>query len=221
MSAATYSLVNSADVRDGITFRHSPSCGECRQFWREPTSHSIPGRFASSFKSTARASRFPDTNFTNNSQVHAYTDSLPKCYVSSVTVSELRRRPINPAKSLVACGTESLRRAKLRYPDSSVKAAFHRPLDKAATRQELCLEKASHVCSGARAADTVVKGPNGLIINRADFHKTPDGRWQSGPNGTLSYPDRPGSFANSTFGERGFNIGGVDIAVFLNQHCPQ
>jgi hypothetical protein len=31
-----------------------------------------PSRSASSFKSTARASRLPDTNFTNNSQVYAY-----------------------------------------------------------------------------------------------------------------------------------------------------
>jgi hypothetical protein len=130
---------------------------------------------------------------------------------------------------LVACGTESLRRAKLRLPGLIGQGAFHRPLDKAATRKELALKKLLTfaaiilpiLISGARAADTVVKGPNGLSINCADFHKTPDGRWQSGPNGTLSYPDRPGSFANSTFGERGFNIGGVDIAVFLNQHCPQ
>jgi len=32
-------------------------------------------------------------------------------------------RPINPAKWLAACGTESLRRRKMRHPDSMVKAA--------------------------------------------------------------------------------------------------
>lgn len=71
------------------------------------------------------------------------------------------------------------------------------------------------------AAETVIKGPNGLSINCADFQKLPNGGWHSGPTATLSYPDRQGSFAENTFGEHGINIAGVDLAVFLNQTCPK
>jgi hypothetical protein len=73
----------------------------------------------------------------------------------------------------------------------------------------------------ANGAETAARGPNGLSINCADFHKWPNGMWQSGLEATLTYPDRPGSFANNRFSEHAFNIGGVDIAVFLDQHCRQ
>jgi len=75
--------------------------------------------------------------------------------------------------------------------------------------------------SVANGAERVIKGPNGLSINCADFHKWPNGTWQSSPDATLTYPERPGSFANNRFSENAINIGGVDVAVFLNQHCQE
>lgn len=74
------------------------------------------------------------------------------------------------------------------------------------------------VCT-ADAAPKVAKGPNGLSINCADFQRLPDGNWKSGPNATLSYPDRPGSLAGNTFSEHGISINGVDLAAFLDQNC--
>jgi hypothetical protein len=75
--------------------------------------------------------------------------------------------------------------------------------------------------SNANAQDTIVTGPNGLSINCSDFAEQADGSWVSGPNATLTYPNRPGSFANNSFGLHGFNINGVDIAQFLDSSCPR
>ena len=52
-------------------------------------------------------------------------------------------------------------------------------------------------------------------VNCADFTRLPNGMWHSGPTATLTYPTRPGSFANNTFGLRGIVINGIDLAEYL------
>jgi hypothetical protein len=77
-----------------------------------------------------------------------------------------------------------------------------------------------HRVSRERAADEVIiKGPNGLSIACSQFSKQPDGNWRSSKDATLSYPDRPGSFGDNSFGPHGFKIGDVDIAAFLDEKC--
>ncbi len=69
------------------------------------------------------------------------------------------------------------------------------------------------------AAETVIKGPSGVSIICSQFSRQPDGNWKSSQDATLSYPDKPGSFGNNSFGSHGISVGGVDIAVFLDEKC--
>jgi len=53
-------------------------------------------------------------------------------------------------------------------------------------------------------------------INCEDFQKNSDGSWTSSPTATVGTVQ----IGSGTFGIRQINIGGVDLAVVLNQKCP-
>ena len=72
---------------------------------------------------------------------------------------------------------------------------------------------------GPASAETVVKGPDGLSINCDDFRLYPNGTVEAGKDATLVYPDKKGSFADTTFGPKVFSSGGVDIGDWVNQSC--
>lgn len=77
------------------------------------------------------------------------------------------------------------------------------------------------LAAAAAYADDVKKGPDGLSIQCSDFTKLSNGQWRSGPTATLSYPDRPGSFASNTFSAGDMSIGGNDIGAFLDANCAR
>jgi hypothetical protein len=68
------------------------------------------------------------------------------------------------------------------------------------------------------AADKAVKGPNGLSLNCTDFTRHEDGSWSSGPEATVNYPDKPGSFANIA-DARGIEMYDVQLGPFLDENC--
>ena len=72
--------------------------------------------------------------------------------------------------------------------------------------------------SGLKPA-LVVKGPDGLSIDCDAFRLYPNGTIESGKDATLVYPDRKGSFADSSFGPKVFSSNGVDIGEWVNQSC--
>jgi hypothetical protein len=74
------------------------------------------------------------------------------------------------------------------------------------------------VAPGTAPADTATDKP-AMAVNCADWTKQPDGNWQSGPNGTLTYPTRQGSFADVSIGQHMMNLGGVDPWQFVEDHC--